>query len=363
MSTITRTDRRPKYLQIRDEVQRAIDAGEYTDGQKIPSETELAEEFKVSRPTVARALGDLEHDGLLQRRAGAGSFIRLKKHYTFGLLIREAGEIFEPICQGLAQAREGTPHELIWGNVSGRLSAAVQYERLCAQYIERKASGVFWAPSELTESNEEVNFHIAEALSRAAIPTVLLDRDICTAPQRSKFDLVGIDHRRAGYVVTEHLLQQGCKRIVFLARPHSAPTIDARIKGYCDAMQTLGATHNPGWIHFGDPQDSDFVRSFMRSDRPDGIVCANDFTAAQLMLTLSGLAIRVPERVKIVGIDDVKYASLVSVPLTTLRQPCRDIGVAALSAMLERIQHPDTPTRDILLDFKLIIRQSSGARL
>jgi DNA-binding LacI/PurR family transcriptional regulator len=66
--------------------------------------------------------------------------------------------------------------------------------------------------------------------------------------------------------------------------------------------------------------------------------------------------------VRIIGIDDVKYASLLRVPLTTLRQPCHDLGTAAVAAMLERIAHPTMPARDILLDCKLIIRQSCGTR-
>jgi DNA-binding LacI/PurR family transcriptional regulator len=81
------------------------------------------------------------------------------------------------------------------------------------------------------------------------------------------------------------------------------------------------------------------------------------------MRSLSTLGLRVPEDIRIVGIDDVKYASLLQVPLTTLHQPCEDIGAAALSAMLERLNYPETPTRDILLPVKLVVRESCGAAL
>ena len=79
------------------------------------------------------------------------------------------------------------------------------------------------------------------------------------------------------------------------------------------------------------------------------------------MHTLDELSLRVPEDIRIAGIDDVKYASLLKVPLTTLRQPCRQIGVVAMSAMLERLQYADISARDILLDFELVVRRSSGA--
>ena len=96
---------------------------------------------------------------------------------------------------------------------------------------------------------------------------------------------------------------------------------------------------------------------------PDGIVCANDITAARLMQTLEGFGVGVPSDMRIVGIDDVKYAALLGVPLTTLHQPCREIGETAIRTMLERIANPQLPARDVLLDCKLVIRRSCGSHL
>jgi len=63
-----------------------------------------------------------------------------------------------------------------------------------------------------------------------------------------------------------------------------------------------------------------------------------------------------------VGIDDVKYASLLSVPLTTLHQPCASMGSIAIGAMLDRLRDPKLPARDILLNFELVVRGSCGTR-
>ena len=79
------------------------------------------------------------------------------------------------------------------------------------------------------------------------------------------------------------------------------------------------------------------------------------------MHTLLELGHSVPGDVRLVGIDDVEYASLLPVPLTTLRQPTRQIGDAALAAMLDRVSRPDTPVRDILLQAQLVVRRSCGA--
>jgi DNA-binding LacI/PurR family transcriptional regulator len=109
-----------------------------------------------------------------------------------------------------------------------------------------------------------------------------------------------------------------------------------------------------------DPTDIAQVRRIMDELRPDGIVCSNDFTAAQLMQSLDALGIKVPANVKMGGFDDVKYARFLPVPLTTIHQPCQEIGASALRAMVERVHNPSLPARDILLDFELVVRQSTG---
>lgn len=66
------------------------------------------------------------------------------------------------------------------------------------------------------------------------------------------------------------------------------------------------------------------------------------------MQTFQRLGISVPKQIRIVGLDDLKYAGLLGVPLTTLHQPCREIGETAISTMLERIANPELSARDIL---------------
>lgn len=109
--------------------------------------------------------------------------------------------------------------------------------------------------------------------------------------------------------------------------------------------------------------DADAVRQFLETDNPDAIIAANDRTAGGLMQSLLTHGIRIPEDIRVVGIDDSGYSGMLPVPLTTMHQPCRDIGMAAMAAMLDRLARPEMPTRDILLASKLIVRRSCGAKL
>lgn len=356
----------PKYRRIYDELRAALTTGTYGPETKLPSEKEFVAKFGASRPTIGRALAELETEGLIERRPGSGTYAVGQNHkedLVFGLLIPELGltEIFEPICQGISQARLGGHHGLLWGSLLAPESPKeIQAKQLCDYYLERSVSGIFFAPLELSDKKDDVNLQILQALDEAHIPVVLLDRDICEYPKRSKYDLVGIDNRRAGFVITEHLLHRGSQRILFFSRPYSAPTVNQRILGYRDALR---AYNNPGSqeaVAHSDPTDISAIRSMVASRRPDAIICANDYTAARLMTTLSAIGVRVPSEVRIAGMDDIKYASLLQSPLTTIHQPCTEIGVTALMAMLDRIAHPNAPTRDFLVAFRLVVRQSSG---
>ena len=360
-----------KYGHVHRTLLREIQSGRWRTGERLPSEAELVERFGVSRITVSRAVRELQLAGVVERRPGAGTFVRAARTaggLSFGLLIPDLGEteIFEPICQGMMASPLAREHALIWGSLNGGGGSKEDRAwQLCRQYIDRRVSGVFFAPLELTGGRDDVNRRIADALEAARIPVVLLDRTVLPYPQRGTHDLVGIDNRRAGYVVTAHLIGLGARRVAFVALPHTAATVGAREAGYREALYASGAvaagTPSHDLAHRLDPSDTAAVRALMESRRPDAIVCANDRTAGRLMHTLLRLDYAIPADVRLVGIDDVEYASLLPVPLTTLRQPTRDIGDAALSTMLERVARPGLSGRDVLLHCELVVRDSCGA--
>lgn len=370
MSFSKATVQLPKYQQVVEEIKNEILAGRYQSGQKLPSEAALVKRFGASRITVGRALRELRQAGLIQSRPGSGNFVGAaasgEEGLLFGLLIPNLGdtEIFAPICQGMSQAPQAKKNALLWGNIAPDPETKdEQTWQLCQQYIAKKVAGVFFAPLERTAAGDQTNQLVISALERAGIPVVLVDRCIFPYPRRSRHDLIGIDHRRAGYMITEHLLKLGCRRIAFVGYSRSAATVTARIGGYRDALFIAGVPVSPDLVQNLDSGHVSEVQSLMGKLKPEAIVCANDRTAGHLMHGLIQMKYRIPEDVRIVGIDDVEYASLLPVPLTTVHQPCKEIGVAAVAAMLERIAAPDMPIRDILLDCSLVIRESCGIKL
>ena len=352
----------PKYRKIYERLRSDILAGRYAPGEKFPSEAALVQRFGASRITVGRAVRELQQHGLVDRVAGSGTFIRDPSHRSlkspvFGLIIPNLGEteIFEPICRAIAAAPESQDHALLWPH-AGMKDEALQLAQQC---VDRAVAGVFFAPLEMSAHSADVNRRVMKMLKDAAIPVVLLDRRPEEMTARDRCDLVGIDNQHAGYLATSHLLALGAKRIGFAAYRGQAATVKARMQGYRAAL--------------ADAKNRELRILYLNADGTavlppaaaacDAFVCANDRIAGRLMHALLAQGIRIPYDVRLVGMDDVNYASLLPVPLTTIHQPCGDIGETALRMMLERLDRPQMPARDVLLDCSLVVRESCGAVL
>lgn len=351
---------KPKYREIFERLSGDIVSGHYRPGQKLPSEAALVKRFGVSRITVGHSLRELQQRGMIDRVAGSGSFVRKasarRESFLFGLVIPNLGEteIFEPICQAIASSPDASDHALLWPHSDATLSNKEEEAlQLCQQCIAREVAGVFFAPLEMTPHSARTNRRVMKLLKEAAIPVVLLDRRADDAGAHDRCDLVGIDNHRAGNLATQHLLRLGARRIGFVAYQGQAATVNSRIAGYRDALDGPGDVFR---LLPKSPLD-------LQQDLPrcDAFVCANDRIAGHLMHALLAKGIAIPNDVRIVGIDDVNYAALLPVPLTTVHQPCRDIGETALRVMLDRLDRPKMPARDVLLDCDVVVRQSCGS--
>ena len=358
--------KKPLYLEIFEYVHDNIVSGAYAADGRIPTDGQLMRRFHTTRATVAKAMKELERTGLIQRRPGVGSFLRPADRASgafVSTLIAGLGdtEFFEPICAQIAQACHACNLSLIWGATSPAtpVPGDVKVEALCARFVAQRVSGVFFVPDELAEhAPENRNLKIAQALTDAGIAVVLLDRDVVPFPAQSPYDLVGIDNVDAGYKQTRHLIDCGCKRILYVTRPGQLWTKTARIAGYRLALEGAGLAFDPARVCVGDATDPAFCKALLKF-RPDGIVCFHDPVAIHLIQNFQKLRVAIPQRIRIVGLDDVRYSEFLPIPITTLQQPCLSIGTQAADLMVRRLNRDSHPPRRILFDTRLIVRTSS----
>lgn len=363
----SRSEREPLHQVVYNHVLRLIQSGGFDQGQKLPTEHQLMRQFGVSRATVGKAMRALEIQGLIRRQPGVGSFVckaAVPESLLFAVLVPGLGdmEFFEPICASIARQCSKQNYGLLWENLS-MLSPYQMTEQVCRRFVQRlvsqKVAGVFVAPDEIPDDCPvDTNKMLVEAIAEAGIQIVLFDRDYLPYPQSGPFDVVGIDNFQAGYAQTKHLIENGCRHLVYITRPGNVGTKSARIGGFHYALREAGLPHGSNLIFKGNVTDARFVDKILAKN-PDGIVCFHDPIAAALVQELLAREIAVPEEIQVIGIDDVKYSRLIQVPLTTIRQPCDEIGQQALDVMVERVKHTHMPPMHIYLGTELVVREST----
>jgi DNA-binding LacI/PurR family transcriptional regulator len=350
--------------------------GRWQTGERLPTEEDLAEHFGFSRTTVAKAIRLLAGQGLVERRRRAGSFVRAGsaiRSQRIGAMICGAAEpdagsnIFVPISRAVAREAERAGYSVTVHDptryATGVDEIRSRSERMARELIDAHVAGVLMVPYEiLPDQQESTSTTAAEMLRAAGIPVVLLDRDLCRYPHRSRFDLVGIDNRRAGCIATEHLLARGCTRVDFVAADEYGWAQEARIAGYLDAFHNANLPHDAKWVHHGHPRERRYTDPIARDKRIDAVVAVNDATAAELMRAANDAGRRVPRDIRIVSFDDLPVCRTLPAPLTTIHQPCADLGAVAVRTLFDRMRHPDRRPTDVNLSFDLVVRESCGPR-
>ncbi len=345
--------------------------GKYSESEKFPSEGMLVRRFAVSRPTVVRALRELKRSGLLQSRAGSGSFLTFAARNATGAIGVIAPDyrkidFFTDLCDHIASTARAMGYDTLLSDssapdVDDRGKWAIE---IAHAYAERRTAGVLLEPVDLIPESYEATSKVLAVLAARKIPVVLLDRDYLQPPERSRYDLVGIDNVQAGYRLGLHLVDSGAKNIRFLTQPNYASTIRGRIQGVSQAVVDAGLVWRKDYV-FGTAflESADFRRLMRGRNRPDAFVCRNDQTAAILLQKLSSLKLKVPDDVRIAGFDDAKLAKFLTPPLTTIRQPVKTIASIAVASLLERIRNPDLAPRSILLDAPMVVRASTSSAM
>lgn len=354
---------RNKYREIAAFLYEGIRAGKYAEG-RFPSENMLARRFGVTRPTVRLALKELRSKGYIVGRQGRGTFVTraaLALQNDIGLLVPGVAysEFFSPVVRELSRLctldRSGLCFYSSF-DVNGALRAE-QVIQQARHLVERHARGVIFQPCESVPDAVRLNRDVLKKFQEAGIPVVLLDSDVVPPPERSGYDVVGVNNFDAGRRIALHLLAAGAQRIRFAMMPHACYSIRNREAGVTCALAAHG--RHLGDAFAGDPTDVASVQTFLRRQRPDALVCCCDTFAAHLMNALGALGKRVPDDLLLAGFDDVQHATIMRPQLTTIRQPCAEIAAVAFRALLDRIADPGLPPREILLSSELVVRPST----
>ena len=361
-----------KYREICATLKNEILSGKYATTRTFPSSIALARRFKTTRATIRRAFDQLRNLGLIGCRKGAGTFItKVGASRKIGLIVPGVAysEFFSLVVGEISRCATRDGYVLLLGNMSSsRVSERIRRaKKFAKELVKEQVAGVIYQPFEFVENAERQNKEIVSILDKAGIPVVLLSCDIEPPPGRSKFDVVGINNMDAGYRLGNHLLSVGARKIDFLLRPNTAPSGRNRMRGIITAINmalACGGAKKASKFRVlnAEPDNLLALKRHLRGGKPDAFVCSGDISAAQFKQTLEKVGLRVPNDVLLAGFNDLQMASLLTPPLTTIHQPCKEIGAMAFKILLMRVTDRETQPLEIYLPAPLMERESTNCK-
>lgn len=163
----------------------------------------------------------------------------------------------------------------------------------------------------------------------------------------------------------EHLLELGHSRIGMIGGKPGVKSSHIRLQAYKDALKAAGIAVNDNLIRAGDfTQRRGFAATnelLELPETPTAIFAANDLAAFGAYDAIKNRGLRIPEDISVIGFDDIFQASQVFPPLTTVRQPASEMGMAGTRLLLSMIQGLEPATHHLELPTELIVRSSTAA--
>ncbi|EHB62487.1 MULTISPECIES: GntR family transcriptional regulator [Paenibacillus] len=373
-------DRIPLYQQIQDYIKQVIATENMKPGDRIPTEKELMDQFRVSKITVANALTGLANEKIISRVPGKGSFVAKGAETALAPFSGEpaarANEISEAV--GLIGVIMPSIHDYFAIRLVEGIERALMNEGYRSMIIlthgklekeqeaikELKslgAEGLLIFPIDEENYNEEIL-----GMKLAGFPFVLIDRYLPGVETH----YIAADGRKGTRLAVEHLWELGHRNIAICSdSPLQTVTVQERIEGYIEALKDKGALINPAHMitdfkplnELKDAEAHPLYR-YIRNRMVTAYISLNGRLGVQIYQMARQAGLRVPEDVSIVSFDDPTSIVDEFSIFTHVKQFERDMGYRAAMKLLDVVRNREEVKHysKMIIDPELVVRQTSG---
>lgn len=367
-SVVRGDNKRALHEQVSDLFRAAIHAGVYQPGERIEAERGLMEQGSLSYPTVSKALRKLADEGLLVRKVGAGTYVNT--NLPDRCSIRKLGIYYydtqSPLFRSIYRGVENQCARLGIKVVPISIGFSAEGEDSAIRVLEEKhgVDGILAMPWATAESHDELMQCIRNGMPVVVMGPFLIDQVECSQ--------VGVNNSYGAYLLTEHLLDCGHRRIGFVGGMGKFPYGTCHLSilsGINEAQHDAGIGPNPDLqallpLTFDEMEDEECKEAVLGLARKSGataIVCATDGLARYVINVLNDAGLRVPEDVSVGGFGDFAFAADMSPALTTVSWPLERLGREAVKMIVTRSMFPGRPLEYLMLDVRLILRRSTAS--
>ncbi|ASZ10975.1 LacI family transcriptional regulator [Chitinophaga pendula] len=328
---------------------------------------DIAQALDLSASTVSRALqnnpliNEDTREKVQQMATEMGyvpnwiaSSLRKKRSNIIGLIVPRTSMYFQ------STAISGIQHEAHkygFSIVIGQSDETVAMEKeLVHTFFSLRVDGLLAVSSMFTTNYEHFGPFI-----RNTIPLVFYDRVPVDFPG---YTITGDDYR-GGFLATEHLIQQGCKRIAHFSGILTCNLYQQRLAGYKAALAKYDIPYDEQLLYVHnlttDAATTATQQLLQSSPLPDGLFAANDTSAVAFIQEARRNHIDVPGQIKVVGYANDLSSRIISPSLTTIEQSGYNMGQKAASTLIQLINHDETVkvTQHYVFPVELIQRDST----
>lgn len=319
----------------------------------------------VSPATVSRVLNgrtDVNADlrervhtavsSLGYRPNGAARSLRTRATTVLGVVISDiTNPFFTSMVRGIEDAAQAAGYSVVLANTDEDPEKEARSLEVAAA---EQMAGVVLSPASGTAGRLAV-------LRERNIPVVTIDRRL----RGADVDSVTVNNFQAAFEATIHLVEQGCRRIGFVAGPKSTTTGSRRLAGYRAALRAAKLRDDEKLVVSGDFRVEGgraATRELIARDGLDALFVANNLMTIGALEALAETGHRVPADLAVVGFDDMSWASAMRPPLTVVTQPTYEIGQRTADLLLRRVRGEVFPPQHMVLPATLVIRASSLRR-
>ncbi len=220
--------------------------------------------------------------------------------------------------------------------------------------IAARVDGILISVSEETDSTDHF-----DSLLQKKIPVVFFDRIV----QGLNTSNVITDNYEIALEGTEHLIEQGCKRIAWVSGPQHLYNSKNRLQGYIDALKKHNLPVQEEYIissHFKGGNVEEYTHYLLNLPHPpDGIFAINDYAAIEMIHLIKKHGLQVPKDIAILGFNNERIGRFIEPSLSTIDLSAYDLGAAAAEILIDQIKHAEHPVQRKLIKSSLIVRESS----
>ncbi len=327
----------------------------------------LARELNLSVSTISKALRDsYEISAETKQRVLAlaatlnykpnpyASSLRGKKSRTIGVVVPEVADSFFSLAiNGIESVMKAMGYHVLICLTHEQFD---NEQLILNEFQSGRVDGVLMSVSRETQHGEHIR-----GLAEQDVPVVFFDRVLedVQAPRIVTNDF------ESGYAATAHLIEKGCREIVYLGISKSLSISNRRMEGYRQALadHRLKCTDNNIVACTNDPAENyRAVRKVLlrRASKPDGIVASVEKLTTTVYQACNDLRLNIPADVKVVCFSNLEIATILHPSLTTITQPAFEMGRAAASLLLKAIKGTDVKGAEMVIPSVLIPRGSTA---